>query len=89
MCTPGKRGVDQPLLVGTEERTLIINPRQDGAFVEFVEREFRAGPPSAAEFQARLRTQYPLASVRERGLAGEARTTWYVYREGRWITSGP
>jgi hypothetical protein len=73
--------------MATGEPTLIINPRGDQDFVALVEREFRAGPTSAAAFQAQLRTEYPLASVRERGLAGEARATWYVYREGRWIPS--
>jgi hypothetical protein len=67
---------------------LIINPREDAAFVAFVEEQYRTGPTSASALEARLRTQYPLASVRERGLAGEAGATWYVYREGRWIKSG-
>lgn len=54
----------------------------------FVQDEFRDGAESAAAFETRLRTRYPRAGVRERGLAGEARATWYVYREGKWISSG-
>jgi hypothetical protein len=66
---------------------LIINPRGDEAFVAFVHEELRAGAHSVSAFEARLRSRYPRASVRERGLAGEARATWYVYREGKWTTS--
>jgi hypothetical protein len=69
------------------EPTLIINPRSDEAFVAFVQDEFRAGAPSVDAFETRLRGRYPRASVRERGLAGEAPATWYVYREGKWTTS--
>ena len=78
----------QPSRVATGQPTLIINPRGDEAFVLFVQDEFRASSSSSAvAFEARLRTRYPLASVRERGLAGETSATWYIYREGRWISS--
>jgi hypothetical protein len=73
--------------VGNGNPTLIVNPRRNEEFVLFVHDEFRAGAGSAAAFEARLRARYPLASVRERRLAGEAQATWYVYREGKWISS--
>ena len=64
---------------------LIINPRSDGAFVASAEKLLAADPPTAAAMEAALRVEYPRATVRERDLADEAATTWYVYREGRWI----
>jgi hypothetical protein len=73
--------------VGNGEPILIVNPRRDDEFVLFVLNEFRGGAESAEAFETRLRTRYPRASVRERGLAGEAQATWYVYREGKWTTS--
>ena len=85
--TPQQGAIVQRSGVSTGEPLLIINPRGDEAFVAFVRDELRAGTSSAAAFETRLRSRYPLASVRERGLAGEARATWYIYREGRWITS--
>jgi hypothetical protein len=35
--------------------------------------------------EAALRTRYPNALVRPRGLAGERTEVWYVYRDGHWI----
>jgi hypothetical protein len=64
---------------------LIINPRGDGAFVSFVQHQMETGAASTAALESRLRARYPLASVHERALSGEARATWYVYREGKWI----
>ncbi len=84
---PWQWSADQRWRVRTGEPTLIINPRDDETFVAFARQEFREGRSSVAEFEARLRTQYPHARVRERDLSGESRTTWYVYREGRWVTS--
>ena len=84
---PWQWTADQRWHVRTGEPTLIINPRDHQAFVAFVRDEFRLGTESGATFQARLRTRYPHAVVRERGLSGESRTTWYVYREGSWIAS--
>jgi hypothetical protein len=82
-----KSGARQPLLMGTGEPTLVINPRDDDVFVAFVKRQFAAGPMSAIELEAQLRAQYPRVSIRERGLSGEAGATWYVYREGTWTRS--
>ena len=66
---------------------LIVNPRSDAAFVAMVEELVASGTEGAAALEQRLRETYPRAVVRERGLAGEATTTWYVYREGTWIPS--
>lgn len=63
---------------------LIMNPRHDEDFVAFAQEQLAAGPETPAALEAALRVQYPRAIVRERDLATEA-TTWYVYREGRWI----
>ena len=71
--------------MSTGEPTLIVNPRGDEAFLDFVREQLRDGPMTAAELEGALRTKYPRASVRERGLAGEPRPTWYVYREGTWV----
>jgi hypothetical protein len=65
---------------------LIVNPRSDPAFVAFAEAQLDEAQEDAAAMEAALRVRYPRATVRERGLATEA-TTWYVYREGRWIPS--
>ena len=63
---------------------LIVNPRSDGDFVAFAEEQLDAAPLTVEAMEAALRLRYPHATVRERDLAAEA-TTWYVYREGRWI----
>jgi hypothetical protein len=64
---------------------VVINPRSDAAFVTMTEELVVAGTHSAPELQRQLRDKYPRAVVRERGLAGETRATWYVYREGTWV----
>ncbi len=66
--------------------TLIINPLSDDEFGAFV-RERARGASDPATLQAALRERYPRAVARLRELAGEDRTVWYVYREGRWIPS--
>ena len=64
-----------------------INPRDDTAFVSLVDREAEtSGGPE--ELQVRLRSTYPAAIVRVRGLAGEAVEVWYVYRDGTWTARG-
>jgi hypothetical protein len=64
---------------------LVVNPRTDASFVEFV-RELVAGhsddDPIALE--GRLRERHPAATVRVRVLANEPSTVWYVYRDGHW-----
>jgi hypothetical protein len=65
---------------------LVVNPRSDEAFVALVVK-VQKGVLTAADLEREIRNAYPRASVRERDLAGESQATWYVYREGRWITS--
>lgn len=67
-------------------RTLIVNPRDDAAFVDYVETA-DGGTGSPGELEARLRKRYPEAVVRPRDLAGEQHTIWYVYRDGHWTPS--
>jgi hypothetical protein len=71
----------------TATRPIVMpNPRSDTAFVELVESLLRSNGTTASQLEQRLRTHYPKAVVRERGLAAEA-PTWYVYREGTWVPS--
>lgn len=67
---------------------LIINPRNDAAFVELAQKLVTdvAGPEN---LQARLRDLFPRVLVRPRDLSGEAQRVWYVYREGHWVSSTP
>ena len=64
---------------------LVLNPRNDAAFVDFAEAALGDGVTTAAAFQERLRQRYPLAVVRQRELASEPFTIWYCYRDGRWV----
>jgi hypothetical protein len=66
---------------------VVINPRSDATFVALTEELMMAGMPTISDLERQLRNQYPRAVVRERGLAGESTTTWYVYREGTWVPS--
>jgi hypothetical protein len=66
-------------------RIRFLNPRSDPAFVEAVEAIFDAGVSGPDELEARLRTLYPRAVVRERSLSGDLLPAWYVYRDGRWV----
>ena len=69
----------------TERPILVLNPRQDPLFVERAEQLLT--PSMAPEaLQAALREHYPAAVVRERVLASEPSTVWYVYRDGRWVS---
>lgn len=64
---------------------LVLNPRNDAAFVAFAEAALGDGVTSPAAFQERLRERYPQAVVRQRELASEPFTIWYCYRDGRWV----
>lgn len=65
---------------------LVINPRSDEGFVTHVYAlaNTTALPEALEEL---VRERYPRAVVRRRGLDGERREVWYVYREGHWISS--
>jgi hypothetical protein len=68
---------------------LVVNPRTDASFAEFVREQveyLRDVDPLALEF--RLRERHPAATVHARLLSSEPSTVWYVYRDGRWTPSG-
>jgi len=64
---------------------LVLNPRNDAAFVAFAEAALAEGVTTTEDFQQRLRERYPRAVVRQRELASEPFTIWYCYRDGRWV----
>ena len=67
--------------------TIVANPSGDPRFRSMTERFLLSGGRSPEELQAILRTRYPDAVVRRRGLAGERLDVWYVYRDGHWTWS--
>jgi hypothetical protein len=68
---------------------LVVNPRTDASFVEFVRERFDGTlPDDPIALQSRLRERYPEAVVRVRVLANEPSVVWYVYRDGHWTTAG-
>lgn len=66
---------------------LVVNPRSDKAFTDLVHDLVANGAESPDVLQARLRVTYPRAVARRRVLAGEQVETWYVYREGTWLSA--
>ena len=67
---------------------LVVNPRTDASFVEFVREQLDSRPnDNPATLQDRLRERYPEAVVRARALSNEPSTVWYVYRDGHWTPS--
>ena len=64
--------------------TLVLNPRDDSAFVTLAQRLVADGARSADALQAGLRNAYPEALVRPRQLSAELDAVWYVYRDGSW-----
>jgi hypothetical protein len=65
---------------------IILNPRDDPGFATEVQRLLADGASTVDALQASLRTGYPKAVVRERGLSHEP-AIWYVYRDGHWVSS--
>ena len=68
---------------------LVVNPRTDAAFVEFVREQvdgLASNDPMALE--CRLRECHPQATVHARMLSSEPSIVWYVYRDGHWTPSG-
>ena len=67
---------------------LVVNPRTDAMFVEFVREQIEdMAEFDPSSFERRLREVYPAAVVRPRALASEPTTVWYVYRDGHWTPS--
>lgn len=69
--------------------TLIANPATDEVFAEFAALLVEDDAASVDDLERRLRKVYPNATVHERQLSGEQTRIWYIYREGRWISSQP
>lgn len=65
---------------------MIVNPRSDAAFAAAADGVVAGGVESASDLELALRDRYPLVVVRERALSGESFPTWYVYREGAWVS---
>jgi hypothetical protein len=66
---------------------LVINPLGDPLFVRACEEAMARGPERPEDLQAALRGRYPRVVVRPRSLSGEQLAVWYVYRDGRWVSS--
>lgn len=64
---------------------LITIPGSDDAFRAHVMSVAAGGADTPAGLQQRLKEMFPRVFVRERELSGE-RETWYVYRDGRWMS---
>jgi len=71
-----------------EQPTIIRNPAGDRDFAAAIDSALSSGIADPGGLQARLREAYPNAVVRPRGLTGEKRSVWYVYRDGRWTSGG-
>ncbi len=68
---------------------LVVNPRTDASFVEFVHEQTDGlldHEPLA--FERRLRERFPNATVHARVLSSEPSRVWYVYRDGHWTPPG-
>ena len=63
---------------------LIVNPRSDVEFGQYIATLTGDGLTSPSELEAKLRQAYPNAIVRRRELSSESTEVWYVYRDGRW-----
>lgn len=64
---------------------LVVNPRSDAAFVEFIREQMATLPDDdPLKLQGQLRERYPEATVHVRVLANEPSIVWYVYRDGHW-----
>ena len=69
---------------GVLRRFLIVNPRSDSTFVDFVNQSAQADAPE--QLQEILRERFPHAIVRLRNLDGETFNAWYIYRDGYWVS---
>jgi hypothetical protein len=65
---------------------LFVNPVSDATFVRLAEGWVANGVDDAAELERILRKSYANAVVRVRDISGEHELTWYVYRDGRYIS---
>lgn len=70
--------------LGAERPMIVANPTDDRLFRSLIERYLLSGGRSPGDLEATLRTRFPSAIVRRRGLTGEQVDVWYVYRDGHW-----
>lgn len=66
---------------------IVANPSGDPPFRAMIDAFLLSAGSRPEDLEVALRTRYPLAVVRPRGLAGERVEVWYVYRDGHWIRS--
>lgn len=66
---------------------LFINPSTDVAFVAYVDTVYAGTAEKPEALQRKLREQYPDVVVRPSTLDSEPTMTWYVYRDGHWVSS--
>ncbi|HLX35354.1 MAG TPA: hypothetical protein VKR30_08945 [Candidatus Limnocylindrales bacterium] len=64
---------------------LVVNPRKDETFAAAAAAcSMAASTP--IQLANALRPRYPHVAVHSRTLSDEPAVTWYVYREGYWVT---
>lgn len=64
---------------------LVVNPRTDASFVEYVHEQVDGLPDGdPLSLERRLRERHPGATVHARLLSSEPTTVWYIYRDGHW-----
>jgi hypothetical protein len=68
---------------------LIVNPASDVELAGLARRLTTERTWTPETLQAELRLTFPKVVVHSRDLSGETTQVWYVYREGRWISSEP
>jgi hypothetical protein len=66
---------------------LVVNPADDDVFGEFAHVLVNHGASSTGELERRLRPIYSNAVVHARELSSEPFVIWYVYRDGRWVST--
>jgi hypothetical protein len=69
------------------EPLLVINPLGDPLFVRACDEAMASRPARPEDLQAALQGRFPNVVVRPRSLSGEQLAVWYVYRDGRWVSS--
>ena len=65
-----------------------MNPADDLHLAAQAREIVRSGA-TLKELRERLHADYPSLVVHRRELSGEDHETWYVYREGHWISGAP
>ncbi len=66
---------------------LIINPANDLELAAWARNLMKGRNWTPKTLEAELRLTFPNVVVHSRDLSGERTQIWYVYREGRWIST--